>query len=118
MDFIYPELGLKIIDFLTQHGVEVVVPEEQNCCGAAIYFSGDFETGRMLADLNIKAFKDLKSIISSQVRHLQFHTQGLPEISSGNRRAEAERMTEFEKKIKDSTEFIIDVLKISPKNSN
>ena len=55
-DFIYPELGLKLIDFLTKRGVEVIVPEEQNCCGAAIYFSGDFETGRMLADKNIKAF--------------------------------------------------------------
>ncbi|MEN6616514.1 MAG: (Fe-S)-binding protein [Syntrophorhabdus sp.] len=57
MDFVYPELGLKIIDFLTRHGCEVIVPEEQNCCGAAIYFSGDMETGRMLADLNIKAFQ-------------------------------------------------------------
>ena len=64
MDFVYPELGLKIIDFLTKHGVEVVVPEDQNCCGAAIYFSGDLETGRMLADLNIKAFKD-RTLITS-----------------------------------------------------
>jgi len=35
-DFVYPELGLKIIDFLTKNGIEVVVPENQNCCGAAI----------------------------------------------------------------------------------
>jgi glycolate oxidase iron-sulfur subunit len=64
MDFVYPELGLKIIDFLTKHGVEVVVPENQNCCGAAVYFSGDFETGRMLAEANIKAFEGVDMVIS------------------------------------------------------
>ena len=39
-------------------------PRDQNCCGAAIYFTGDFETGRMLADKNIKAFKDSSTISS------------------------------------------------------
>ena len=57
-DFVYPDLGLKLIDFLVKHNIEVVVPDTQNCCGAAIYFSGDFETGRMLADKNIEAFND------------------------------------------------------------
>ena len=57
-DFVYPELGLKLIDFLVKHNIEVVVPDTQNCCGAAIYFSGDFETGRMLADKNFNAFND------------------------------------------------------------
>ena len=112
MDFIYPELGLKIIDFLTKHGVEVVVPEEQNCCGAAIYFSGDFETGRMLAEKNIEAFKDVDIIVtgcgtcSSTLKDYQKY---LPDTEDQQKRYEA-----FEKKIKDSTEFLIDVLKIKP----
>ena len=49
-DLVYSEIGLKIIDFLTKRGVEVVVPKDQNCCGAAVYFSGDFETGRAGGD--------------------------------------------------------------------
>jgi len=57
-DFVFPEVGLKTIDFLTRRGIEVVVPKNQNCCGAAIYFSGDLATGRMLAYKNIEAFKD------------------------------------------------------------
>jgi len=113
-DFIYPELGLKLIDFLTKRGVEVVVPESQNCCGAAIYFSGDFETGRMLAEENIKAFKDVDYIVtacgtcSSTLKDYQKY---LPENEDQQKRYEA-----FEKKIKDSTEFVIDVMKIPPED--
>jgi glycolate oxidase iron-sulfur subunit len=110
MDFVYPELGLKIIDFLTKKGIEVVVPESQNCCGAAIYFSGDFETGRMLAEENIKAFKDVDYIVtgcgtcSSTLKDYQKY---LPDNEDQQKRYE-----EFEKKVKDSTEFIIDVMKV------
>ncbi len=114
MDFVYPELGLKIIDVLTRYGVEVVVPDEQSCCGAAIYFSGDFETGRMLAEKNIKAFKDVDYIVtgcgtcSSTLKDYQKY---LPDNADQQKRYE-----EFEKKVKDSTEFLIDVLKVKPED--
>jgi glycolate oxidase iron-sulfur subunit len=64
MDFIYPTTGLKIIDFLTKRGIEVVYPQEQNCCGAAVYFSGDFETGRKLAEDNVKAFEKFDYVVT------------------------------------------------------
>ena len=113
-DFMFPDLGLKVIDFLTSHGVEVVVPKAQNCCGAPVYFSGDFETGRMLADENIKAFEDLNvdyivtacGTCSSTLKDYQKY---LPDTEEQQKRYEA-----FEKKIKDSTEFVIDVLNIPP----
>jgi glycolate oxidase iron-sulfur subunit len=111
-DFVYPELGLKLIDFLTRRGVEVVVPQEQNCCGAAIYFSGDFETGRKLAEQNIKAFEGLDYIVtacgtcSSTLKDYQKY---LPEDEGQKERFEA-----FGKKIQDSTEFVVDVLKVKP----
>jgi glycolate oxidase iron-sulfur subunit len=111
-DFVYPELGLKLIDFLTKRGIEVVVPESQSCCGAAIYFSGDVETGRMLADKNIEAFKDVDYIVtacgtcSSTLKDYQKY---LPDTEDQKKRYE-----EFEKKIKDSTEFIIDIMKVKP----
>lgn len=110
MDFVYPELGLKIIDFLTKKGIEVVVPESQNCCGAAIYFSGDFETGRMLAEKNIKAFKDVDYIVTGCATcssTLKDYQKYLPDNEDQQKRYE-----EFEKKVKDSTEFIIDVMKV------
>ncbi|HQI57080.1 MAG TPA: (Fe-S)-binding protein [Syntrophorhabdaceae bacterium] len=112
MDFVYPELGLKIIDFLTKRGIEVAVPSDQSCCGAAIYFSGDFETGRMLADTNIKAFKDFDYIVTGCATcssTLKDYQKYLPDNEDQKKRYE-----EFEKKIKDSTEFIIDIMKVKP----
>ena len=111
-DFIYPEMGLKMIDFLTKRGIEVVVPKDQNCCGAAIYFSGDFETGRELAAMNIEAFKDLDYIIttcgtcSSTLKDYKVY---LPDNEEQQKAYE-----EFSKKVKDSTEFVIDVMKVKP----
>ena len=58
-DFVFVDVGKHIIDFLTRHGVEVVVPKEQGCCGAPVYLgAGDLDTGRKLADTNVKAFAD------------------------------------------------------------
>jgi glycolate oxidase iron-sulfur subunit len=113
-DFIYPEMGLKMIDFLTKRGVEVIVPKEQNCCGAAVYFSGDFETGRELAAMNIAAFKDVDYIVtacgtcSSSLKDYKVY---LPDNEEQQKAYE-----EFAKKVKDSTEFVIDVLKVNPED--
>lgn len=116
VDFVYPDIGLKLIHFLTRHGVEVVVPKTQSCCGAAIYLSGDFETGRMLADKNIKAFSDLHvdyivtacGTCSSSLKEYQKYLSDTEERKK--------LYEEFEKKVKDSTEFIIDILKVPPES--
>ena len=64
-DFVFPELGKKIINFLTRNGVEVIVPRGQGCCGAPVFLgAGDFETGRKMADVNVKTFKDLDYVIT------------------------------------------------------
>ncbi len=111
-DFVYPELGLKLIDFLTKRGVEVVVPKEQNCCGAAVYFGGDFETGRRLADENIKAFEGVDTVVtacgtcSSTLKDYKKYLADNPD--------QEKRYGDFEKKIKDMTEFVIDVMKVKP----
>ncbi len=115
-DFVYPELGLKFIDFLVKQGIEVVVPEDQNCCGAAVYFSGDFETGRMLADKNFKAFSDpsidyIVTACGTCSSTLKDYQKYLPDTPDQKERYEA-----FGNKVKDSTEFIIDVLKIPPES--
>lgn len=64
-EFVLPHLGLKTIDFLTRHGIEVVMPREQGCCGAAVFLGGgDFETGRKIADSNVAAFAGLDYIVT------------------------------------------------------
>jgi glycolate oxidase iron-sulfur subunit len=110
-DFVFPELGKHIIDFLTRHGVEVFVPRAQGCCGAPVFLgAGDFVTGRKMADANIKAFKDVDYIItdcatcaSALVDYKKFLADN-PERET--------IYAEFGKKVKDISQFLVDVLQL------
>lgn len=64
-EFVLPHIGKKVIDILTRHGVEVVLPRAQGCCGAAVFLgAGDFKTGRKMADANVAAFEGVDYIIT------------------------------------------------------
>ena len=54
-DFLYPELGLDLIEVMNALDVEVYYPLEQNCCGIPASYSGDKETAVELAKQNIDA---------------------------------------------------------------
>ncbi|MFP3975092.1 MAG: (Fe-S)-binding protein [Chloroflexota bacterium] len=108
-DYVFPDLGEHIIDFLTRNGVEVVVPKEQGCCGAPAFLgAGDFETGRRLADANVEAFKDVDYIIcdcatcTSAIKDYPKFLADTPEREKA--------YTEISEKIKDITQFVIDIL--------
>jgi glycolate oxidase iron-sulfur subunit len=108
-DFVLPHLGKHIIDFLTRNGVEVVVPREQGCCGAPVFLgAGDFETGRMMADANVKAFEGLDYVISdcaTCTSALRDYAKFLADTPQRKKAYE-----KFAKKVKDISEFLIDVL--------
>jgi glycolate oxidase iron-sulfur subunit len=64
-EFVLPHYGRKVVEILNRHGIEVVLPKTQGCCGAAVFLgAGDFQTGRKMADNNVAAFKDLDYIIT------------------------------------------------------
>ncbi|WP_321369244.1 L-lactate dehydrogenase (quinone) large subunit LdhH [uncultured Desulfuromusa sp.] len=54
-DFLYPELGLDLIEVMNALDVEVFYPQEQNCCGIPAIYSGEKETAVELAKQNIQA---------------------------------------------------------------
>jgi glycolate oxidase iron-sulfur subunit len=112
-DFVFPELGKKIINFLTRNGVEVVVPQGQGCCGAPVFLgAGDFATGRRFADTNVKAFKDLEYIITdcaTCASAMKDYAKFLAD--NGERKKDYQ---ELAAKIKDITEFLVDVLQLPP----
>ena len=112
-DFVFVNIGKHIIDLLTKNGVEVVVPKEQGCCGAPVYLgAGDFEIGRKMADTNVKAFADLDVdyIISSCATCTSAMTDYVKFLADTPERKEA--YTKFTDKLKDITEFLVDVLKL------
>jgi iron-sulfur cluster protein len=54
-DFLYPELGLDLIEVMNALDVEVSYPQGQNCCGIPAIYSGEKETAVELAKQNIEA---------------------------------------------------------------
>jgi len=64
VDFIYPEIGLKIISFLNARGVEVSIPKKQGCCALPVIGAGDLQTAREMAQENLEAFGGVDFIIT------------------------------------------------------
>jgi glycolate oxidase iron-sulfur subunit len=110
-DFVFPELGTKIISFLTRNGVEVIVPRGQGCCGAPVFLgAGDFATGRRMADVNIQAFKDLDYIITdcaTCASAMKDYVKFLADTDARRR-----DYADFAAKVKDITEFLVDIVQL------
>lgn len=56
MDTLFQETNRKTIEMLEWLGAEVVLPKEQQCCGALHGHSGEMEKGMRNAKANLKAF--------------------------------------------------------------
>lgn len=112
-DFVFPELGKKIVKFLTRNGVEVIVPRGQGCCGAPVFLgAGDFDTGRKLADSNVQAFRDVDYIITDCATCASAMKDYVKFLADTPQRIQ--EYTEYAGKIKDITEFLVDILQLPP----
>jgi glycolate oxidase iron-sulfur subunit len=58
MDFLFVDTNVNTVKLLTQAGFNVVIPDNQNCCGALFAHSGELEQARELARNNIRAFRE------------------------------------------------------------
>ena len=110
-DFVFPHVGRRVISFLTNNGVEVVFPKGQGCCGAPVYLgAGDFDTGRKLADANVAAFGDVDYVVCSCATCTSA-LKDYPEFLADSPERKRD-YTQFAGKVKDITEFLVDVLRL------
>lgn len=110
-EFIFPNIGKKTIDLLTSHGVEVIVPRQQGCCGAPVWLgAGDFETGRKLADRTAEVFSNVDYVITSCATCASALKDYEKYLGDTEERVVA--YTELGKKVRDVSEFLVDVLQI------
>jgi glycolate oxidase iron-sulfur subunit len=112
-NFVLPEVGKNLIRILTRNGVEVFVPKAQGCCGAPVYLgAGDFEAGRKMAEANVKVFQDVDYIVSGCATC----TSALKDYAKflGDTSEKKERFEKFGEKVKDISQFLVDVLKLPP----
>lgn len=110
-DFVFPEIGQKIIRFFNKRGIEVIVPRAQGCCGASVYLgAGDFKTGRKMADANVRAFQGLDYVITDCATCASAMKDYAKFLADNDERKH--EYQEFAGKIKDVTEFLVDVVNL------
>lgn len=112
-DFVFPELGKHIIDFLARNGVEVVMPREQGCCGAPVFLgAGDFDTGRKMADANVRAFEGLDYVVTDCATCASALKSYAKFLADTPQRKKA--YADFGGRVKEISQFLVDVLKLPP----
>jgi glycolate oxidase iron-sulfur subunit len=110
-DFVFPDTGKHIIDFLSRNGVEVVVPKGQGCCGAPVFLGvGDFDTGRKLADTNVRVFNNVDYVVCSCATGTSAMKEYIIHLADNAERRES--YARFGEKVKDINEFLVDVLNL------
>jgi glycolate oxidase iron-sulfur subunit len=58
-NYLFPEAARALVRILKRLGINLIVPENQTCCGLPAYVSGDMDKARQLASKNIEAFESL-----------------------------------------------------------
>jgi glycolate oxidase iron-sulfur subunit len=107
-EYVFPESAMKMVGLLQDLGCDVIFDTRQGCCGAPAYFSGDFQTGRKTSMRNIEALEDYEYVVTgcatcgSGLKDYPVYLAENPE--------EKERFEAFASKVKDFSEFVVDVL--------
>lgn len=101
------EINWATIRVLARNGVEVVIPQDQNCCGAVLRHSGDEEGALRFARQNLKALNgDYDAILTnaagcgSGLKEYAHMFKGLPEEEEAKR---------FVQKVKDISVFLAEL---------
>jgi L-lactate dehydrogenase complex protein LldE len=63
VDMMRPEIGFSALKLLENAGCEVVVPDQQTCCGQPGYSSGDRKAARALAEKFINEFEEFDYVV-------------------------------------------------------
>jgi glycolate oxidase iron-sulfur subunit len=115
LDYLFPEIGEKIIRFLNRQGVEVVTPWEQGCCSLPVLGSGDVETAMNMARKNVAAFQDLDLIVTGCAT-CGSALKDYGAFFGGEGKEGHEGWSTFAVKVKDFSEFLVHDLNSSLQN--
>ena len=108
-EFMFIDLNIATIDVLQRNGCEVVVPDEQVCCGALHIHGAERESAKNLARKNIDVFGklDLDAVVVNAAGCSAFMKE-YPELLEDDEDYR-ERAEKFSKKVKDISEFLFEI---------
>ena len=108
MTLMYPEVSRQTVRVLAHQGFDVLTPKNQKCCGAPHMTEGDRDTARKLASENLDLFMDLGvDYIVTDCAGCGSALKEYEEILAG--RADHGRLEAFRAKVRDISEFIVEV---------
>jgi fumarate reductase (CoM/CoB) subunit B len=64
MDYRLPEIGMAVLNVLSNHEIQVDVPPDQVCCGSPMIRTGQTDVVSKLVEKNTKAFEGYDTIIT------------------------------------------------------
>lgn len=67
INYVKTDVGDSVVNVLTENDIEVVIPQDQHCCGVAINSYGDVETANELAkhDIDVLNSYDVDAVITA-----------------------------------------------------
>lgn len=107
-----PEINWATLRVLAKNGVEVVIPDNQGCCGALMLHTGEDDRAKQLARRNLQSFPhDVDAIITNAAGcGSGMHEYGL--LFKGER--EEGEAIEFAKRVKDVSAFLTELGLLTP----
>ena len=114
IDFVDPAIGRSLISVLGRHGVEVVFPKKQSCCGIPVFMSGDLENGQDLLKINLEAFApyNLDAVVVACATCGTALKESYRTLSEGESRDLQERVKAFGSRVMDIAEFLTEKIQL------
>jgi glycolate oxidase iron-sulfur subunit len=108
-NYLFPQIGRSALDLFLRRGISVFIPESQHCCGLPAFGSGDEETARSLALMNIQAFEGsgVEKIISPCASCASMLKLDYPEIFDESDPLRAKALA-FSAKVSDASKFLVE----------
>jgi len=117
MDMMFSDVNESTINVLTRNGNEVVIPQNQTCCGALHVHAGDRDMGRKLAMQNIEAFENAETVVVNAAGCGSMMRE-YPELFRNDSDPQwRERAERFSGKVVDIAKYLHDTGFVKPKAS-
>jgi len=115
IDFVDPAIGHALIRVLGRHGVEVVFPKKQTCCGIPVFMSGDLENGLDLLKINLEAFApyELDAVVVACATCGTALKESYKTLVEGESREWKDRVKAFGDKVMDISEFLTQKIQLT-----
>ncbi|MGG1598221.1 (Fe-S)-binding protein [Paenibacillus naphthalenovorans] len=109
MDVLYSDINLATARVLARNGFDVMVPQDQTCCGALQVHAGERPTAKMMAKQNIDAF--LKAGVDYIIINAAGCGATLKEYEElmHSDQEYASKAGQFVSKVRDIAEFLVEV---------